>query len=343
VNWIAGKRVLIVAPTFEDWDLGAYVTKILERKSAGVQQFAYYPVTDKVTTRATLQKRLLETCKRERPHLLLGLKMDMIDAQTLRKIRKMGIIVALWYVDCFSRSIPGWLAALVQQCDIFFSTAQGLISQCRQLGATPAYWVMEGAYLPAFPKHEISEGERRLFGSQVAFVGSIYHRGANRDDFRVRESLLRKIGDKYDLKIWGIQRYPGAHARLGRKYKVIEWPAYNRDWVKVCRSADIMLGINLINSVEVYFSNRTFLTLAGGGFHLTHYVPGLETMFENHRHLVWFHSEGECLELVEYYLQRPQLRESIAREGQEWTRNRYSMTKQVGQILKHIQRHYGKS
>ena len=61
-------------------------------------------------------------------------------------------------------------------------------------------------------------------------------------------------------------------------------------------------------SVERYFSNRTFLTLAAGGFHLTHYVPGLETMFENHRHLVWYRSDEECLELIRLLVrQRAQL------------------------------------
>ena len=77
-----------------------------------------------------------------------------------------------------------------------------------------------------------------------------------------------------------------------------------------------MLGLNTINTVELYFSNRVFLTLACGGFHLTHYVPGLETMFTNHEHLVWFHSDDECIEWIAHYLPRPQERNALPHKGE---------------------------
>src|SRR5262249_30519406 len=86
-------------------------------------------------------------------------------------------------------------------------------------------------------------------------------------------------------------------------------------------------------SVALYFSNRTFLTLACGGFHLTHYVPELERMFTNRRHLVWFHSDDECLDLIRYYLARPRARRAIARAGQRWTRRRYGMRRSWRRIL----------
>jgi spore maturation protein CgeB len=102
------------------------------------------------------------------------------------------------------------------------------------------------------------------------------------------------------------------------------------------------LGTNTTNSVERYFSNRTFITLASGGFHLTHYVPGLETMFENRKHLVWYNTEEECFLLIDYYLRRPALRRKIAREGRDWVRRRYGMRRQVSRMLRLIETHYEK-
>src|SRR5262249_18513973 len=84
--------------------------------------------------------------------------------------------------------------------------------------------------------------------------------------------------------------------------------------------------------VRRYFSNRTFLTLASGGFHLTGYVPGLETMFDDHRHLVWYRSDDECLDLIAHYLDRPAERAAIAAEGQRHVRERYPLAGQVRRL-----------
>jgi spore maturation protein CgeB len=104
----------------------------------------------------------------------------------------------------------------------------------------------------------------------------------------------------------------------------------------------VVVGVNHINDVELYFSNRTFLTLASGGFHLTRYVPGLERMFRNREHLVWYHGEEECLRLIEYYLERPRLRRRIAAAGMDWVRRRYGMTRQVNRILRMIDEQHGR-
>jgi hypothetical protein len=333
-HWIAGKRVVVVAPAFHDWDLGSYVTRILARKGAHVVTFGYA----RIAPGAKRQRQLLAMCRRTRPHLLFGLKLDGIDAATVRRIRDIGSRISLWYVDCFGPAVPDWIASLLPEVDVFFTSAKGLLPAYADIAPTPAYWAGECVYLPAFSRVPHAAADRRLFGSQVAFVGSVYHPAENTTAFERRAQLFNRIGARYDLTIWGRQY----HRPSGlKRCTVIEWPAYHHDMVRICRSSDIVLGINFINSIELYFSNRTYLTLAAGGFHLTHYVPGLETMFENHRHLVWYRSTPECLDLLDHYLKRPTLRRRIADEGQRWVRRRFSMTQQVGRMLERIERHGG--
>jgi hypothetical protein len=323
-------RVVVAGPSFAPWDLETYVRAVLERRGAAVRAFAY----GRIDADADVQRALLATCRTFRPNLLFGLKLDRIAPSTLRAVRRVGARVLLWYVDCFEPAPPAWLGARVRQCDALFVSAKGLIPAYRELGPTPVHWAMEGAYLPAFPPLEVSAPQRRLFGSQVAFVGSVYHPTAHADDFHARARLLRRIGARYELKIWGPQRFPATRRRLGRGLTLVKWPAYNRDLVRICRSSRIVLGINLINSIELYFSNRTFLTLAAGGFHLTHYVPGLETLFRNHEHLVWFRGEDECLDLIAHYLARPAKAAAIAARGRALVRRRFSLARQVGRILR---------
>ena len=156
-----------------------------------------------------------------------------------------------------------------------------------------------------------------------------------------RYELLRKIGERYQLKVWGPQGDPQTQAKWDCSAPLIQWPAFHEEIGEDLPGGQVVLGINTVNTVDRYFSNRTFLTLASGGFHLTHYVPGLETMFQNHRHLVWYRDDEECLDLLDHYLPREDARQEIANAGRLWTRRRYGMRRQVRKILAHPRGHLG--
>lgn len=325
-------RVLIVAPAFGAADLGTYLRATLRSLGASTKIVGYA-----AGQRAAVQREVLAACREWAPDLLFGLKLDGISPETLRAVQQRGVRVLLWYVDCFSDTPPTWLRARMRASDAVFITAKGLLPAYRRMASTPVHWMMEGVSLPAFPRIEVTAGERTLFGSEVAFVGSVYHPIPAASQFHSRARLLRSVAARYHLKVWGPQRYPQTRQLLRGRLAPIEWPAYNQDLVRICRSSHIVLGMNLVNSVELYFSNRTFLTLAAGGFHLTHYVPGLETMFRNHEHLVWFHSTDECLELIAHYLARPRRRAAIAACGRAHVRRRYSMRRQVRRMLELVE------
>lgn len=328
-RWEPRVRVLVVGPAFAPWDLGTYVRETLDVRGIATRTYAYA-----VGRHADIQRGLRSVCREFRPDLLFGLKLDRIAPETLRAVRRRGTRLLLWMVDCVAPSPPTWLRHRVRECDAVFVTGKGFVPELRALGSAPVHWVMEGAHLPAFPAIDVGVAQRRLFGSDVAFVGTVYYPSSDPEAFHARARLLRAVAARHDLKIWGPQRYPGTRRRLGRGPTLIQWPAYNQDLVRVCRSARIVLGINRVNSIELYFSARTFFTLAAGGFHLTHYVPGLETLFRNHEHLVWFRSQAECLELIAHYLARPAHARAIAERGRAYVRRRFGMTRQVSRMLR---------
>ncbi len=324
-------RILVAAPSFHDWDLGTYLLAELGARGVDAAAFAYRGAfSDDEANR-----ELLRAVARFRPAVVLGLKLGRIEPATLAAIRRRGVWVALWYVDCFDASVPEQIRRLLAECDVFMTSAFGMIPQYRELTRAPVHWVHEGVHLPAFPSVSLPAAQRETYASDVAFIGNVLHPPvADRSLAERRLRLLRRISRTFDLKVWGPQGDPDTRRRWrGVRAKLIEWPAYNREVVKICSVADVVLGLNTINSVELYFSNRTFLTLAAGGFHVTHYVPGLERMFRNHEHLVWFESDDECLALLAHYRNRPRHRTRIAAQGRRWTRRRYSMARQVGRIL----------
>lgn len=300
--------------------------------------FAYQPFKSD----SEAERELLRKTKESKPDVVLGLKLDRIGARVLRSIKRTGAFVALWYVDCVDDKVPEWIKPLHEVADIFFTTAGGMLEKYRDVSDTPSYWLYEGAHLPSFPLRGRDGKPKKIYGSEVAFVGSIYYYDEYGGAVTKRERFLKQVSERFELKIWGPQGVRDARERWGAGYPAVEWPAYNAELVKVCEGADIVLGTNTTNSVECYFSNRTFITLASGGFHVTSYVPGLETMFENGKHLVWYKTEEECFRLIEYYLERPALRKRIAREGCGWARRRYGMSRQVSRMLRLIGKHYEK-
>jgi hypothetical protein len=330
-------RFLVLAPSFQAWDLGTYLLRLFRaaRLSATGFPFRAYP------TPASAGEALLERLRAERTDVIIGLNLDGIEPEILGEIRRLGARLILWYVDCYTSRIPAWLPPRLEHLDLFLTTAKGMVPAYRAATTTPVEWLLEGAYLPAFPALSVSPAARRVYGSDVAFVGSVLHPPVR--DRRLaghRRRLLSRLSRRHRVTVWGPQRRPGGPRALGiPRCRVIRWPAYHEELVKVCHASYVVLGINTVNSIELYFSNRTFLTLAAGGFHLTHYVPGLEMLFENHRHLVWFESDDECLDLCRHYLARPAARRRIAAAGQAWVRRRFGMARQFAQLLELTARH----
>lgn len=323
---LARARTLVVAPTLYEWDLGFYLSQLFQAHNLNCRTFAYLPYEND----AQANQELLRCVRQYKPHFVLGLKLDRITADTLRAIRQHGAPVALWYVDCFTPAVPRWLKPLLPETDLFLTTARGMVPKYRALTAAPVHWMHEGVYLPAYPPLVPSAAERRAYGNPVAFIGSIFQPPvANKKVAGRRLAFFNRIGAHYALRVWG----PQVRLPQSPTFRVTRWLACHADYVRICRSSAITLGINTVNSVELYFSNRTFLTLASGGFHLTEYVPHLEELFEDRRHLVWYRSEEECLDLIAYYLNRPAARARIAQEGREFTRRRYGMARQFEKIL----------
>jgi glycosyltransferase involved in cell wall biosynthesis len=327
-------RFLVVAPAFLDWDLGTYLTNILRAQQLQTDTFAYRDSGDRYSTNVKLRAHVEQT----RPDVIIGLKLDNIEADTLEAVRAMGCRVVLWHVDCFDENIPPQMARLVPAVDAFLITAQGMVEKYAALSKTPVHWLYEGVYTSAFPDVEIPAPQLPLYQSQVAFVGNLLHPPVKDESLALRRfRLLERVSEKFALKIWGVQGNPSARARWGNRSPLIEWHAHHAELVKICRASDIVLGLNTINTIPLYFSNRVFLTLACGGFLLTHYVPRMQEMFTNHEHLVWFHSDDECLELMAHYLARPKERARIAAAGKQWTRAKYRMETQIEKLLRVVE------
>jgi hypothetical protein len=209
-----------------------------------------------------------------------------------------GAVKTILYYEDMPMKVSSRLAQLGMLVDIFMVTNKGMLADYKKAGIShPIY------FIGACDRHDhrVRHPVLPVWKSDIAFIGQ-----ARAKESRI--ALTRKLAERFNVKVYGKNwRAFGIKPTLKS--------VTPRSYALICRGAKIMLGADITDKVEGYWSNRLWLTLGCGGFFLTAYVRGMEKYFENEKHLVWYHSEADCLSLAEEYLAKPDKRRRIARQG----------------------------
>lgn len=192
----------------------------------------------------------------------------------------------------------------------------------RERGLDNLAFLMSG-FSPRFHRPApLQEAER-----DVAFIGTPGRLGQ-------RAELVAAISKRFRTDVFGLHwnRWPQycTHLRLNK-------PIGNREYARICATSRIVLGTNEVNDDPLYFSNRTFLTLACRAFHLTHYVPRLEDVFHDGEHLAWYRDQDEAIAKIEHWLPRDDERERIAAVGHTEVVQHHQYYHRVARILSWLQ------
>ncbi len=162
----------------------------------------------------------------------------------------------------------------------------------------------------------------------VAFIGGPGRKGQ-------RAEVLSRLAEAgIDCHVFGDGWKSGAHNLSS--CLTLHGPVSSKQYRKVCATSRIVLGMNEVNDHRLYFSNRTWLTMACRGFHLTHYVPGLEDLFTPGEHLIWFHDADDALAQVRDWLARPEDRARVAAAGCELVHNSHRYADRVEGALSRL-------
>lgn len=79
---------------------------------------------------------------------------------------------------------------------------------------------------------------------------------------------------------------------------------------------------------------RLFEATASGSFLLTEWVPGIDDLFEDGKHLVLYKTVEEAIEKAKYYLEHDKEREAIAKAGMEHTLKHHTYKQRLDIMLK---------
>ena len=99
----------------------------------------------------------------------------------------------------------------------------------------------------------------------------------------------------------------------------------------IYNNVPISISITWPDSI-CYSSNRLYNILAAGGVAFQNYIPGLEKMFVNHEHLVWYKHQKALPELVDHYLKNTNLIENIRINAKKLYQDKHTGTCRVNDI-----------
>ena len=121
----------------------------------------------------------------------------------------------------------------------------------------------------------------------------------------IRQKIMIRLNENYDAEVrggyWPFKSKPGLHGL---------------DYFQAIQRAKIVLGTYHLD-FERYYTKRTIFSGASGRPYLVRYIPGMETDFENYENILWYKSEDECFEILDYYLENEIEREQLGKRQRE--------------------------
>lgn len=93
-----------------------------------------------------------------------------------------------------------------------------------------------------------------------------------------------------------------------------------------------------LKHLELYSSNRLYISLSCGCCYLTNYFKGLEKIAVNEEHILWYNTKDELLEIVKKYLNDAEKRYKIKENAESLAEVKHNYTSRIINMIKIVER-----
>jgi len=255
--------------------------------------------------REKMNRELLEAAGRFRPEVLFVLMGESITPETLARVRRMGIITVNWFHDSvLAPSRKHFVEETSPFYDHFFMIDSMKVLEQIKIGAGHISTVPLCCAPLCHRRVALTDGEKKEYGSEIAFVGTIKFSRAE-----VLKSV-RGLG----LGVWGnwLEKLPELEGCYRRKN------VFGEEAVKIYNAAKVVLDIHERYGLGEELFNvtpRVFEVTASGALLLVNENPSLEGLYKPGEELVCYKDAADLREKVKYYLAHPAQRQAIAEKG----------------------------
>ncbi len=198
--------------------------------------------------------------------------------------------------------------------DIVWTIHPECVPKYRELGMGSEYFnfALNPRLFP--PKPESAE---EVY--DVSFVGTTHLETRTFRYDSLKQLLFPLIPTEVEINVWGNnwlesrefqEKEFGASVPLHRYHGFLPY----KDTADIYHKSKIMLGVQ---NAQDQVTQRTFEILGTGAFMIASRTEELESLFEDKKELVLSSGEEETVELVRYYLSRPEERMLIGKQARE--------------------------
>ncbi len=346
-------RILVVLPFYGgSLPIGHYCATALRNLGHSVEVFdapSFYPAFTaikglRVTTERleqlegaflqNISQAIIAQVESFEPDMVLALAQAPMSRQLLRRLERMQIPTAMWFVEDY-KVFSYWRAfapfysvfAVIQQAPFLEKLAE--IGQHNHL-----YLPM--AALPSFHKpQKLTVAEQKIYAADIAFLGAGYPN---------RRIAFRPLSNYNDFKIWGTE-WDGDPS-LSKHIQQNGARVSAQDSVKIYHATQI--NINLHSSIEKttkiiegdFVNPRTFELAAIGAFQVVDKRQLMPDLFEDDM-LATFSSLDEMYSMIEYYLQNPEKRKNMSLKARAHVLANHSYEQRMQTLLDYVQEKCG--
>jgi glycosyltransferase involved in cell wall biosynthesis len=186
--------------------------------------------------------------------------------------------------------------SMAKKADFAFCAQKRAVEEFKRDGVANPIWLPHAVEPQAYPRFELLTKKY-----DVCFVGHVNSKN--------REDALDRLFSDFPNFYYGQQLFEDAARKFSES--------------KICFNISMMDDLNM----------RTFEVMATGSFLLTNWIPTMEEVFEDGKHLVLYRSLDEMIDKAKYYLSHDAEREKIAQAGYEEVISKHTIQHRVSRIL----------
>ena len=278
------------------------------------------PVLKRMNNRF-FNRDLTNLCRQEKPDLLFINKGMIINRETLKEMKMMGIKTANWFQEnAYQEVYNNWFLNNYQNYDYLFTNDTRLFNDFFNKSATKFYYIPTAVDPDYYKPKSLIREEKIKYSCDVCFVGAF-------DD--KRERILSKIDEikGINLKIFGWKGW-----RKSVLASLYHGPLDVEQMAKLYSCAKICLNMH-VEPITNCANLKTFEIPAAGGFQISDYRKDISGLFERGKEIEIFKNEDQLRSKIKFYLNNEDLRKNIALAGQRKALQKHTLEKRVKLML----------
>lgn len=277
---------------------------------------------DKITSNKTHQDQLralfttfvsetiMARCAEVKPDLVFALAQAPLSDGCLKRFKDYKIPTAFWFVEDF-RLMDYW-QRVAPFYDYFFTIQRGkFFDKLKEIGVRNFSYLPMAASMDVHERLDFTREELYTYGSDISFVGAGYYN---------RRNFLKGLLD-FDLKIWGTEW--NMNSPLGKCIQRSGERVETEETVKIFNATKVNINLHSstyhegVNPYGDFVNPRTFEIAACEGFQLVDHRSEMAELFRIGEEMVCFEDLNDMRHKIKYYLDNPEERYKIARQGRE--------------------------